>query len=40
MIDAIADGVPAEQVVPLSRSGSYDVSFARLPLKVGAESAG
>ncbi len=40
VIDAIGDGPPVEQVASLSRSGSYDVSFARLPLKVGADSAG
>ncbi len=40
MIEAVTDGVPTETVTLLSRAGLFDVSFARLPLKVGAEPAG
>ncbi|MEZ5226959.1 MAG: hypothetical protein R2710_09845 [Acidimicrobiales bacterium] len=40
LIDAVTDGLPVEEVAPLPRSGAFDVSFARLPLKVGADSNG
>lgn len=40
MIEAVSDGVAAEEITPLPRSGAFDVTFARLPLKVGADTAG
>ncbi len=40
MIEAVTEAVPTEQVSPLSSAGFFDISFARLPLKVGAESDG
>lgn len=39
LVEAVGEAVPAEEVAPLSRSAAYDVSFARLPLKVGADPA-